>query len=95
MIEREVNVEKYLGTRIKDLGGICLKIPATYLAGIPDRLCLLPGGVLFFAELKTTKKKPSKIQVIIHNKLRALGFEVYVLDSKEEILKTLKRYEQR
>lgn len=35
--------------------GLCVKLDPTGLVGIPDRLVMLPGGVLFFVELKRPK----------------------------------------
>lgn len=32
-------------------------------------------------ELKTTGRKPKRIQAYMHNKLRALGFRVEVIDT--------------
>lgn len=90
---KEKNIEPALRDRIKALGGMALKLPAMHVMGLPDRLCLLPRGVLFFAETKSTGDKPSKIQNAIHNKLRALGFPVHVIDTKEKLNTILKIYD--
>jgi len=45
----------------------------------------LPGGRLFFIELKTTKQKPRKIQLYVHKKLIDLGFKVYIVDTSLQI----------
>lgn len=92
-IEKEKNLESRLRDRIKQLGGWSIKLLSLHISGLPDRLCLLPGGKLFFAEIKTTNKKPRKIQLVVHNKLRDLGFKVYVLDSTEKINQALRSYE--
>jgi hypothetical protein len=44
---------------------------------------------MFFVELKTTGKKPRKIQLYMHEALRNLGFEVYVIDKIEEARKLI------
>lgn len=80
-------IEKKLTEKVNDLGGWSLKLLSTYVTGLPDRLCLLPGGRVFFVEVKTTGKKPTKIQERIHDRLRGLGFEVTVIDSLEQIQK--------
>lgn len=36
-------------------------------------------------ECKTTGKKPTKLQQLDHEKRRALGHTVYVVDSKESV----------
>lgn len=46
-------------------------------------MILCQGGYVGFAEIKTTGKKPTKIQSLIHSKLEALGFKVFVIDDLE------------
>lgn len=46
-------------------------------------MILCQGGYVGFAEIKTTGKKPTKIQTYIHEKIRALGFKVFVIDDLE------------
>ena len=49
---REASIETYLRGRVKDAGGLCIKLsPASYV-GIPDRLVVLPGGWIVFVEVK-------------------------------------------
>lgn len=88
----EKTIERHFATQVKLLGGRSFKLPAVYVSGLPDRMALLPGGVVFFAELKTTGKKPTPIQKLIHKKIRALGFAVYVLDSLELVNETINKY---
>nr|DAY21710.1 MAG TPA: Nuclease [Caudoviricetes sp.] len=60
-----------------------IKLLSTFVKGLPDRMILCQGGYVGFAEIKTTGKKPTKIQTYIHGKLRALGFTVFVIDDLE------------
>lgn len=60
-----------------------IKLLSTFIKGLPDRMILCQGGYVGFAEIKTTGKKPTKIQTYIHEKLRALGFTVFVIDDLE------------
>ena len=46
-------------------------------------MIICQGGYVGFAEIKTTGKEPTKIQTYIHEKLRALGFKVFVIDDLE------------
>lgn len=93
-IESEKTLERRLKSSVeKDLGGLCLKLLSTHFTGLPDRLCLIPGGLLFFAEIKTTRKNPKKIQILVHNTLRALGFRVETIDSSDQIKKIIADYE--
>lgn len=57
-----------------------IKLLSAFIKGLPDRMILCQGGYVGFAEIKTTGKKPTKIQSRIHEKLRALGFTVFVID---------------
>lgn len=57
-----------------------IKLLSTFIKGLPDRMILCRGGYVGFAEIKTTGKKPTKIQLLIHGKLEALGFKVFVID---------------
>ena len=88
----EKYIENKFCERIKGMGGFPIKLLST-ITGLPDRLCLLPGGCLFFAELKSTKKKTEARQKLVHKQIRALGFDVYVIDSWEVGLEVLKKYE--
>lgn len=85
VIESEKVLEKYLVSEVKSLGGWAVKLLSGLVTGLPDRLILLPGGVVAFVEVKTTGKKATPRQLIVHKKLMQLGFRVEVLDSKEGI----------
>lgn len=60
-----------------------IKLLSTFIKGLPDRMILCQGGYVGFAEIKTTGKKPTKIQLLIHGELEALGFKVFVIDDLE------------
>lgn len=88
-IESEKLLERKLFSEIKKLGGLSIKLVPLHFIGLPDRLCLLPVGRLFFAEIKTTRMKPRKIQLHVHKKLRDLGFRVEIIDTSEQIFNIL------
>ena len=88
-IDSEKAVERKLVELVKAKKGMCIKLLCDQLTGLPDRLCLFPGGVIIFVEVKTTGQKPRRIQTFIHNKLRALGFRVEVIDTIEAVTKLL------
>lgn len=92
MIENEKKLEKKLANDVKKLGGWSVKLLSTYVKGLPDRLLLFSGGRVAFAEVKTTGKKANKMQTVIHEKLKKLGFTVVVLDSSEAINQFLEKY---
>ena len=82
---RENAIERRLVTEAVKRGGLAPKFVSPGLDGVPDRLLLLPGGRLAFVEVKAPGKKPRPLQRRRMEQLTALGFQVFVLDSKEQI----------
>ena len=81
MPDSEKVIERKLVEQIKLCKGLSIKLLSDYITGLPDRLCLLPGGKLVFVELKSTGKKPRRSQLYMHTLLRRLGFRVEVIDT--------------
>lgn len=84
-VDSEKLVERKLVQQVKENGGMCIKLLCNHILGLPDRMCLLPGGKIAFIELKTTGEKPKRIQVFMHDKIRKLGFQVLVIDSTKKV----------
>jgi len=82
---REKTIEQKLTRAVKARGGICPKLVCPGMAGMPDRLVLLPDGKLGFVEVKAPGEKPRPLQTARHRILEWLGYRVYVLDNPEEI----------
>lgn len=87
-------IEKKLRERVKKSGGVALKFSSPYHRGIPDRIVLMPGGKVSFAEIKTTGKKPTPLQVKAIEMLRGLGFKVEVIDDQTGLDKFLKEIQR-
>ena len=83
-MERERDIERKLKKRVESTGGWCLKFLSS-VSGVPDRICLFPGGKAVFVELKRHGKKPRPLQRRQIVKIRQLGFRVEVIDSEEGI----------
>lgn len=81
----EKEVEQRLVTAVKEAGGWCPKFISPGTDGMPDRIILMPGGHIAFVEVKAPGKKPRKLQIRRHVRLRHLGFLVFVLDDPAEI----------
>lgn len=90
----EKAVERYLSDSVKLSGGICLKYSNAGMVGYPDRICMMPGGVTFWVELKSKGEKPTAIQKIRISQMQAIGHTVYVCDSKERIDEILGNYKK-
>jgi len=84
MVMREKTVETALINAVKVAGGFTIKLLALHFAGIPDRLCLLPGGRAIFVEVKAPGKVPTPRQLWVHQRLKKLGFNVLVIDNTED-----------
>ena len=89
-MSREQTIEGYLRARVRDAGGLCVKLnPAGYV-GIPDRLVVLPGGVVVFVEVKKPQGgKISKAQFVWRDRLLDLGVEhrfVFTKDDVDELM---------
>lgn len=89
-IDSEKLLEKKLREAVLMLGGLAVKFWSVSFTGFPDRVVLMPGGKISFVELKTTGKKPTPRQVYVIGLLKKLGFEVFVIDSKESLATYLK-----
>ena len=82
---REKDIEKKLSLMVKKAGGIAVKFVSPSFDGMPDRLVLLPDGVIAFVELKAPGKKMRPLQEKRKRTLEELGFLVFCVDSKEMI----------
>ena len=77
---RERDIEQALKARIASLGGVCWKLVCPGTSGVPDRVCLM-GGRIVFIEVKAPGQQPRPIQHRRIQQLRDLGFTVIVIDS--------------
>jgi hypothetical protein len=82
---REETLERKLVEAVKVMGGIAPKFTSPGFDGMPDRLILLPGGHMAFAEMKAPGKPLRPLQVKQKRQLESLGFQVYVIDNPDQI----------
>ena len=83
MLERDI--EKKFVKHVEKLGGIAEKFTSPGRRSVPDRLVTLPEGRIIFVELKRPGQYPTELQFRDHNKRRALGCDVRVINSIEAI----------
>ena len=81
----EKKLEAKLQAAAKAAGGLALKFVSPNYAGVPDRIVLLPGGRILFAELKSSGKEPTPLQKYVHGRLERLGFRVVVISTDLEL----------
>ena len=77
---REKTIEQKLKTAVEDVGGMALKLTCPGFDGMPDRMLLMPGGMIAFVEVKAPGKVPRPLQIRRKTQLEQLGFRVYCLD---------------
>lgn len=96
---RERDIEHHLVKRVKLLGGEVRKVKWIGRRGAPDRLVMLPGPWCGFTsdggfwakprtiwiELKAPGEKPKAYQLREHDRMRAMGQRVEVVDSIEAV----------
>ena len=81
----EKQVEQALRKAVRQRGGLALKFVSPGLAGVPDRIVLMPNRRIAFVELKAPGKHPRPLQVKRKNQLESLGFMVYCIDHPDQI----------
>lgn len=81
----ERSVEKYLRESVSLCKGIAYKFTSPGNAGVPDRLVVVPGGKVYFVELKRPGGKTTALQEAQIKKLRSLGCDARVIDSLEGV----------
>ena len=84
MEKRERDIEKWLREKIQQKGGIAMKFTSPGNDGVPDRIAILPGGQVWFIELKKDGGTPTKIQEWQMERLRKLGCNVAVITGMKE-----------
>lgn len=94
LLERDV--EQYLRGQVERLGGRCLKFIPDMENGMPDRIVMLPGGVLIWVELKKgIGEDARRLQKMQHRKLRKLGQQVCVIHTKAQVDELIAEYKNR
>lgn len=73
----ERDIERRLRDGVRAFGGLCLKLVCPGFTGVPDRLILLPGGIVAFAETKRPGQRERQRQQYVQKQLRRLGFVVF------------------
>ena len=76
--------ENRLKAAIENAGGMCIKILPS-LAGLPDRLAVMPWGDVVWLELKADGGRVRRVQASMHRRLAGLGQDVRVVMGHEGV----------
>ena len=90
---KERDVEVLLREGVKQLGGKAYKWVSPGNAGVPDRIVILPGGIIHFVEIKQENGCMSNLQFVQQEKLRALGAVAVTLYGASAVRYYLERVE--
>lgn len=86
MTRLEKEIEKKLRDRVRAAGGWCLKWVCPGWVGVPDRIILLPGGKVIFAETKRPKGgRVDPMQIWWGDQIQALGFRYHLIWSTDDV----------
>ena len=83
--EREI--ERYFKAQLEKRGALVFKFVSPGQTGVPDRVVLLPGGRVVFAEMKAPGEKPRPLQRAVFARMAKAGHPVYIIDSREAVKK--------
>ena len=81
----EKQIEAYLVKKVKALGGVAYKFVSPAHRGVADRVVCLPGGVVWFIELKAPDGRLSPLQKIFADEMARMNQNYCVLWSKEDV----------
>lgn len=83
---KEGRVQKYAKERFEALGGLVRKLSYENRVGAPDLLVLLPGGIIWFVEVKKDENtKPDPHQLREHERMSKRGANVFVVGSFKQV----------
>lgn len=82
---RERDIEKVLVDEVRKAGGRAYKFTSPGNDGVPDRIVLLPSGLVIFVELKTEVGRLTRLQRIQCERIKSLGQKVRVLHGLNEV----------
>jgi len=82
---RESKIEAELRKSCLKNGYKTYKLQGVGVKNAPDRIILQPHGRAFFVECKAPGEVPNAAQLREHTRLKRLGFDVYILDTMEDI----------
>ena len=90
-MDSEKRVEALLVSGVKQMGGVAYKFVSPGNSGVPDRIILMPGGKIYFVELKREDGQLTNLQKRQINRIRKMDCRVDVLRGIVEVSNFLLR----
>jgi hypothetical protein len=87
VLEKDIETKLYNGC--KRLGLTALKLNLMGRRSWPDRMIILPHGMVDFIELKAPGKVPTPKQKAVHEQLKDLNHRILVIDTIKGVDKYL------
>ena len=81
----EKQVEQHLRRSVERLGGVAMKFVSPGRDGVTDRIVVMPGGRIWFVELKRPGRTLDPLQVVFKKLVEGLGCQHRTLDSIEAV----------
>ena len=88
---RETNLERYASIQMAKIGAKAYKWVCPGVSGVPDRICIFPGGRIVFVEFKRPGLKDGRSarQKKLGRILESLGCIMRRISCKEEFKKLM------
>lgn len=93
-MDSEKRVEALLTAGVKKLGGVAYKFVSPGNSGVPDRIIIMPGGKIYFVELKREGGQLTNLQKRQVSRIRKLDCRVDVLHGMAEVSSFLLRLQR-
>ena len=88
----EKDLERKFVNAIKKIGGLTYKFVSPGNAGVPDRIVIYKGNVVF-VELKRPGEEPRPLQKAVFDQMSDNGAYICIIDSEEDIKVFVEQYE--
>lgn len=80
----EKDIEAKIGQYAKSKGCLCYKFTSPANRAVPDRMIITPNGVVGFLEIKRKGQKPTPLQMVELQKLKAMKCNVGWCDNVDD-----------
>lgn len=91
----EKKLEQRLVKVVERNGGMCWKFISPGTPGVPDRICLLPGGRIIFVEMKAEWGRMANIQKYRKDQLTSLGYDARTIKGETQLQSFIQELEAR